>query len=271
MAAGGMVTARLGSARVRAVLAGAGEEVMEDEGRREGRRRRLPQGVRSALEAMEPRDLLSVAPLLASAPRVAQPDLLAEATLNAASPASLNPEGAISPLIGTGPTRRELARERFQGVFQGPVYVSGGRFQDQKKTIYFRGLGGSNMFLHGDYQMAIIIPADPAAPLFGEAYLQDKNTNSSGELGLRLQGLTPQAYDRQGRPTELTFTNDTNVYSGIYFADTASGTVKITYSKGSATAVFRGLVFTSGIFSPIANSDLYSRGGRLTPRSGRAH
>ena len=82
----------------------------------------------------------------------------------------------------------------------------------------------------------------------------------------QISGLSPGFR----KPTEMTFSNDPNVYSGIYFANTSAGTVKIQYSKGSAVVRFNGLVFTTGIFSPIANSDLYSRGGRITPRSGRA-
>ena len=97
---------------------------------------------------------------------------------------SLNPATSSSPLIGTDPTAHELARERFHGYFSGPVSVGGGRFGDQAKILYFQGLGGSSMFLHGDYQMAIVFPADPTQPLFGEAYLQDKSTNSGGEVGL---------------------------------------------------------------------------------------
>jgi hypothetical protein len=225
------------------------------------------------LERMEPRELPTAPTLLVGGPTVTAPNLIAAATLAQAeasgSNAGLSPINSMSALIGTGPTKRELARERFSAYFSGPVYVSGGRFSDQAKTIYFRGIGGSNDFLHGDYQMAIIFPADPSKPLFGEAYLEDKNNNSGGQLGLQLHGLTPQTFDNAGRPTAMTFTSDPNVYSGIYFADTASGTVTIKYSKGSATARFNGLVYTAGLFSPLANSDLYARGGRITPRSGR--
>jgi hypothetical protein len=248
---------------------------MEDPKDRVGQRQRSDRSLRPRLEVMEGRELLSVTPLLVGGPTI-NPDSLMNAAIaqHAANPSAagngLDPTGSISPLIGANPTPRELARERFHAYFSGPVYVSGGRFADQGKTLYFRGLGGSNNFLHGDYQMAIIFPKDPTAPLFGEAYLQDKNTNSGAQLGLRLQGLTPQTFDQAGRPTTLTFSSDPNVYSGIYFADTAAGTVKIHYSKGSATATFDGLIFTSGVFSPLANSDLYSRGGRITPRGGRA-
>jgi hypothetical protein len=240
------------------------------------RQRRSPRDLHPKLEAMESRELLTAAPLLVSGQRVTPPNLLAAAALaqsrgvSTAAAQGLNPANAITPLIGSGPTRRELARQRFHAYFSGPVTVSGGRFSDQGKTIYFRGLGGSNQFLHGDFQMAIVFPKDPTAPLFGEAYLQDKNTNSGGQVGLVLQGVSPQTFDKAGRPTQLTFTSDPNIYSGIYFADTSRGTVKIEYSKGSATVVFDGLVYTSGLFSPIRNSDLYSRGGRITPIGGRA-
>jgi hypothetical protein len=173
--------------------------------------------------------------------------------------------GSISPLIGIDPTPAELARERFHAVFSGPVIAGPGRFADQSKTLYFQGLGGSNTFLHGDFQMAIVYPSDPTQPLIGEAYLEDKNNNSGGQIGFQLQGVTPQTVDRLGRPTQLTFSNDPNIYSGIFFANTASGTVSIHYSKGSATVVFNGLVYTIGVTSPLKNSNLYSRGGRITP------
>src|SRR5262249_36792758 len=234
----------------------------------EAQRRRAAQGVRGmqpVLEALEMRELPSGAPLIAAGRTSPGPGAVLAAALSefpGGPPlrgAALNPATAITPLIGTGPTPRELARERFHAYFSGPMYVSGGRFADQAKTLYFRGLGGSNQFLHGDYQMAIIFPADPTKPLFGEAYLEDKNNNSSGQLGLQLKGSTPQTFDKQGRPTSLTFTADPNIYSGIYFAFTGAGTVQIRYSKGSATAIFNGLVYTAGLTSPIANSDLYSR------------
>jgi hypothetical protein len=227
------------------------------------------------LEALEKRELPSVAPLLAAGRPSPSPGAVVAAALSQSpggappSGISLNPATSSSPLIGAGPTTRELARERFDAYFSGPVYVSGGRFADQAKTLYFRGLGGSNTFIHGDYQMAIVFPADPTQPLFGEAFLEDKNNNSGAQIAFQLKGTSPQTYDRAGRPTSFTFINDPNINAGIFYSNTASGTVQIHYSKGSATAIFRGLVFTTGITSPLANSDLYSRGGRITPRSGR--
>ena len=175
------------------------------------RARRSSRSVRPRLEAMEMRDLLSVAPLLGAGSASLSPAALTAAALSAnssrasVSPVSLNSSTSSSPLIGTDPTARELARERFHGYFSGPISVGAGRFGDQAKILYFRGLGGSSMFVHGDYQMAIVFPADPTQPLFGEAYLQDKSTNSGGALGLALQGTTPESYDKLGRPTTMTF------------------------------------------------------------------
>jgi hypothetical protein len=222
------------------------------------------------LEAMETRELLSVVPLLAEGSISPSPAALAARALAASGSqtSTLNPATSSSPLLGTDPTAHELACERFHAYFSGPVSVGPGRFGDQAKTLYFQGLGGSSMFLHGDYQMALVFPADPVQPLFGEAYLQDKNTNSGGEIALILGGTTPQTYDKLGRPTSMTFTDDPAISSGIFFSNAASGTLQIHYSKGSATAIFNGLVYTTGLTSPLANSALYSRGGRLTPRGG---
>jgi hypothetical protein len=248
---------------------------MEDRGNGGRGRRRSPRKNRPSLEAMERRDLLSVIPIIEQAqkPTLTASDVIQAAAISGASTTSqgLNPTGSQSPLIGTDPTPRELAREKFTAVFSGPVYVGPGRFANQSKTLYFRGLGTSNAFLHGDFQMAIVFPTDPTAPLTGEAIMQDKNTNSQGILALPMTGLTPQTYDKQGRPTDFTFSTDPNIYSGIFFVNTSAGTVHITYSKGSAKVTFKGLVYTTGLTNPLTNSDLYSRGGRITPISGRAN
>jgi hypothetical protein len=241
-------------------------------------RRNTPRRIRPALETMEARELLSVVPILAQSqkPNVSAAAVIQAATRSGTPSASastglvLDAANSQSPLIGTNPTPRELARERFTAVFSGPVSVGPGRFGDQAKTLYFRGLGTSNTFLHGDFQMAIVFPTDTSKPLFGEAVMQDKNTNSSGIIALPMQGLTPQTFDKQGRPTDFTFSQDPNIYSGIFFVNTSAGSVHIQYSKGSATVTFKGLVYTTGLTNPLTNSDLYSRGGRITPRGGRA-
>ena len=65
----------------------------------------------------------------------------------------------VSPLIGTGtPTAAELAREKFTAHFSGPLTTQAPRFSDQSKILFLRGLGTSNFFLHGDYDMALVYP-----------------------------------------------------------------------------------------------------------------
>ena len=198
-----------------------------------------------------------------------------------------NPQGISfpdSPVIGTGtPTAKELAREKFVAKFSGPLSIGPGRFSDQKQIIFMRGLGGStpNFFLHGDYSLAIVIPTgfdrnNPAGtggsptladgspnpsyvpPVTGFTFLDDKNNNSGGVVGLDLVA-DPTSFDAKGRPTRLTFTADPNVYGGIFFVDSAFGTVHITYGKNSATAAFNGRIYTSGLTSPFENVDLYAK------------
>ena len=164
-----------------------------------------------------------------------------------------------SPILGSGkPTAAELAREKFVAKFSGPMSIQPGRFTDQKEILYLRGLGGStpNFFLRGDYSLAVVIPTDSAQPATGFAFLDDKNSNSGGVVGL---DLVATAFDAKGRPTHLTFTADPNVYGGIFFADSAAGTVSITYGKNTATTVFEGRIYTTGLTSPFQNTDLYSK------------
>jgi hypothetical protein len=198
-----------------------------------------------------------------------------------------NPQGIsfpVAPIIGTGtPTAAELAREKFVAKFHGPLETLPGRFSDQKQIIFLRGLGGStaNFFLHADYSVAIVIPtgfnsATPAGtggsptlpggapdpsyvpPVTGFAFLDDKNNNSGGVVGLDLVAV-PTSFDSKGRPTQLTFTADENVYGGIFYVDAAEGTVTITYGKNTATAVFNGRIYTSGLTNPFENVDLYAK------------
>ncbi len=115
--------------------------------------------------------------------------------------------------------------------------------------------------------MAIaFVPSDTTDPIPGNAYLQDRNINSSGQIGLDLS-FDPNSLNAQGLPTKGTFTEDPNIYSGIDFVATAAGTVTITYSKNQATVRFQGLLYNSGITDPLRNMDLQARGGRVKARS----
>jgi hypothetical protein len=181
-----------------------------------------------------------------------------------------------APLLGAGqPTSHELAREEFRAVFTGPYTIGPGRFSDQSRILYFRGVGGSTDFLHGNFNMGIATPTDPTILPSGAAVLNDKNNNGAGILGLDVQ-VDPTSYDRAGRPTRLTFDSDPNIYSGGFFVSQSTGTVQIHYQpgrvsgrfpgatgQGVATVYFSGLVYTSGLTNPIRNSDLVARGGKI--------
>jgi len=183
----------------------------------------------------------------------------------------------ITALLGTGtPTKAELAREKFVARFSGPLSILPPRFSDQSKIIYLRGLGGStpNFFLHGDYALALVIPAgfDPknpggipstttspgVAPVTGFAFLDDKNNNSGGVVGLDLLA-DPSSFDALGRPTRLSFTSDPNVYGGIFFVNQSAGTATIKYGTNTASTTFNGRVYTSDLTNPFQNVDLYAK------------
>jgi hypothetical protein len=239
--------------------------------------------LRPRLERVEGRELLSglIASMAASSPRAAAAftrltQRLA-ATSNVTTATGVNYSGntgnllngnglsnnTASPLLGNGqPSPHELARETFRAYFSGRYYVGPGRFTDQGITYYFRGIGGANWFLHGDFNMAVVTPADPSAPFQGEAVMQDKNTSTSAIQGFILTA-DRTSVDSLGRPTRLTFTADPNIFSGVFFAAGAEGTVDITYGRKNAVTVrFNGLVYTSGLTSPLVNQDLYARHNR---------
>ena len=195
---------------------------------------------------------------------------------NGGTPAGPNASAdfPVSPLLGQGtPTAAELAREKFTAHFSGPMTTLAPRFSDQSKILYLRGLGGStpNFFLHGDYSLALVIPkgfspqdpagaTDGAGPVTGFAFLDDKNNNSGGVVGLDLLA-DPTSFDSKGRPTRLTFTSDPNIYGGIFYVSQSSGTITISYAKNgkSASAAFDGRIYTNGLTSPFQNVDLYAK------------
>jgi hypothetical protein len=215
-----------------------------------------------------------VAPPISAGQLEAHSSLIAAPTMQASlAAATASPSGGIGsigrggpPLLGQGqPTPHELARDTFRAWFNGPLLVGSGRFTDQAKIVYIRGVGSANFFLHGDLNLGVVIPTDPSAPFTGVAVLQDENVNSSGIVGLDLTG-SRQDVDRRGRPTHLTFTADPNIYSGIFFTASGTGSVDIQYHGNTATARFTGLVYTSGLTNPLKNALNFSRGGRTRPR-----
>jgi hypothetical protein len=208
------------------------------------RRRRTTLGV----ECVEARDLPSGITAVLAASRPSHPS------------ASALVEQIVDPppfMPGPGdPLPRGLARERFRATFSGPFRVGPPLFTGQSKILFFQGTGTSNQFLHGDYQMAIILPTTND-PIKGGAYLQDRNLNSGGVIAFDLEA-DPQYHDRWGRPTRLNLTTNSNIFSGIYYdPQVISGTVQIRYGKNSASVLFQGLIFASGITNPLRNQNLY--------------
>ena len=170
-------------------------------------------------------------------------------------------------LVPTGvPTRHERAREVFRATYAGPFTVGRGRFSTEAQQVYARGAGTSSAFLHGDQQMRIILPTDPATPVTGVIVQYDRGNASGGVLGLRLIGL-PGGVDRAGRPTRLTFTVDTDISAGVFTGALGRGNVQVRYlpsgrggpgifSQGTAQILIRGTIFTSGVNDPLRNADI---------------
>jgi len=243
------------------------------------RKRRIT--ARPRLLTLEGRELLSgiVALMAASAPRVpsaisilsrrvaqnhaASTPIVISGNTGGTGSGNTFMNNTNSQLLGNGTASpQEVKRETFHASFTGRVYTSAGRFSDQSTTYDFQGLGGTTFFLHGDQNMAIVTPTDPTKPFVGLSVMNDKSTNSGGIIGLDVTGVRT-AVDAKGRPTQLTFTADSNIYSGIFFTDAAQGTLTITYgSNNSYHAVFDGRVYTNGLTNPLVNSALYARGGR---------
>ena len=218
---------------------------------------------RPVLETCEPRLLQSSGLMVALANHRAAPRLSA-ALLEAnavGTPGNRGEVGPEYPLLGQGqPTRRELARARFRAYFDGPALVGPGRFSDQAKITFIRGVGGATGFLHGDLSLGIVTPTDPNAPFQGLAVLQDKSTASGAVLGLDVTGSRADA-DSRGRPTLLTFVSSPNIYGGAYTANSSSGTMTIKYHGNRAVVRFNGLVHTSGLTNPYINSHAVANGG----------
>jgi hypothetical protein len=149
------------------------------------------------------------------------------------------------------PTPHELARQKFAAKFSGSFITGRGRFSDQASQTFIKGGGTSNDFLHGDLQMAVYTPIDPAGETTGIAALIVKNVSNSGNLLiLDLRGDTA-SLDHTGRPTRFTWT--VNGSSGGTFSGAAGeGTVEIRYRPGGKLAaragvIFRGRIETNGV------------------------
>ena len=165
------------------------------------------------------------------------------------------PPDALDPAAGQ-PTAKEQAREMFRGTFIGTYTIGSPRFTNQTSLINIQAAGTSTVFLHGDIQVGIATYPD-SQPAYGEATSFDRNINSNSALGIDLVGTG--AVDREGRPTQFTFTIDQNVSSGTFVEATAgpNTTVTIKYlsngrsgkgvlDQGKAIVVVKGDIYTLG-------------------------
>jgi hypothetical protein len=171
---------------------------------------------------------------------------------------SVAPPGRPTPpfVPGSGqPTAFEIARTRYAASFAGPLTQGPPHYTNEASRIFIRGAGFSTQYIHGNLQMAIVLPKTPGAPILGGAYLQDKNLAGATAIGFDIN-FDPNSLDSRGRPTLGAWSTDPNVYSGPDFVAQGSGTVLIRYVKNSAYVVFQGTLFTNGLTNPLGNVDI---------------
>lgn len=167
--------------------------------------------------------------------------------------------------VGT-PTRHQNLRLAFGGGFNGTFQQGPGRYSEEAGVISAKAKGGTSSFLHGDMQLAVSVPTDPAIAPTGILSLFDKNRNGGNVLGLDLTAV-PGAVDRLGRPTQFQFVVDHNLSGGSFAGAIGQGLVQVQYgparrigpgqTQGSVTVRVQGLVSASGASNQIATSSLY--------------
>jgi hypothetical protein len=223
-----------------------------------GSSRRKASPTSPQVEAVEPRTLMSVTPLLA----LGAVHRAAVAHADAAAPG-----GAIAPISTGQPTAKTLAKERFTAASRGKFLVGRGQFTDQSRQYLIIGEGSSNASLHVQVVLKVFTPTDPSKPVTGTATIIPRNVSSTGSiLVLDLSGSASDV-DGAGRPTRLNWVVDGN--SGGLFTQTAntagqanSGTLQIDYLNGSvrphrglsdgvALTRFDGLIYLSGVSNII--------------------
>lgn len=208
--------------------------------------RRATNGLKPTVSGLEPRWM----PVIRGG-YAPPPDVMALAQAHAAQVVSQVPAPTAPPppiIPGPGqPLPIELARSRFAANFLGSVRYGRPLYMGESGTMNFNGWGSSNHFLHGNYQMAIILPKSPTGPITGAAFLEDKNLTAGNATGLDIN-FDPTSLDRFGRPTQGSWATDPNIYSGSFFYNNGSGTLRIRYFPGGrAAAFFSGHIYTNGI------------------------
>jgi hypothetical protein len=179
-----------------------------------------------------------------------------------------NPDPSLLAPLGQ-PTQRELNRTFFRASYEGPFNVLPGRTDTEARRVFIRGTGTSTAFLHGNIQILLVVPQDPAAPVIGISSQSDRSINTSGILGFDLTG-GQQFLGSHGLPTTLNYTIDINVSAGTFVAASGQGTMQIRYTSqkrhfkgerggpgdGTAYVKIQGLVLTLGATNPLRNADI---------------
>jgi len=147
--------------------------------------------------------------------------IVGQRRLAAVEIAAVSEESATPPWAGI---------RTFFAAFNGTYAVGKGRIAGQSLRTYLNGAGTSNLFLHGQVQVGIASPVDPAMGLAGTASLFDKNYAQTGNiLILDLEGDPGTSGD--GRPRQLTWTVSDNS-SGSFTGASGQGTLTISYHRG---------------------------------------
>ena len=149
------------------------------------------------------------------------------------------------------PSRRELARRFFTGLYSGTYTIGPPRLADQSRSFRIKGPGYNNQFHHATLDLIAFTPADPALQITGAASLIDRNTNSGGVILFNIIANSDQV-DGRGRPIHFAFNINGGGGSGaIYASSVGTGTVDIRYHNGRADVKFLGSIFTSGVGNPL--------------------
>jgi hypothetical protein len=190
----------------------------------------------------------------------------------------------MSAYQGTTPTAAELANEKYTAVFTGTYTTAAPRFTDQSSQTYIQAVGSTTDELHGDIQLTIITPQpltpgemapanNPNNDVEGLAVNLDKDSADGAFLALDVFGSPSTSLNSAGLPTNLQFsfspyTGAGSFTGGLYSLAEGAGNITIhykpskgklpagVYSKGTVTVVVQGLIYTSGVTNPFANSNL---------------
>ncbi len=178
-----------------------------------------------------------------------------------------SPPGTNLALTPTGtPNPRELKREKYVATFTGTYTIGPGQFSSEAQQVKIKAAGSANQMLHGDIQLQIVTPKDPALPIGGVSAIFDRNLNSNSVLGFDLTA-PQQNVDHAGRPNSLSVSTDINISAGAYVESFAEGAMAIKYipngkhspgviSQGKAIVKIVAQIYTVGVNFILGNSNI---------------